>query len=291
MRNCTQYLFAIVSLCVVSASATACDSAIVPETQSLVRFYDKDFFGRLGVVNNNGNFVSILDTNRCYDLSFLRNKFLSIYFNNARDDDNAEPTYVGALIVRVFRTGQYQEGPFSAYLFRSSALIARSSSKWAHASVEPGNAAPATNFKMLADELNSEEPIVASDFSGLARRLRFGLAETETRLREWHALVVAPKDDGIFVFRDTSKSDSSWTVDPKIKDRLGSYLIARSYLIKYQTNLYPRAEPYFQSGAAAADCVYIKVIGPADDSSGFALGGGGFISLKMKNDAMCVDPS
>ena len=272
------------------AYAAACNSAIKPEPQTQLAFYSNDTYGRLGI--RHGQFLWILDQYRCYDLSFLDSTpFLSIYFNNAWDGDNNEPTYVGAIIVRVFRSGDYQEGPFSAYLYRNTTRRSRTTSKWAHGNAEQGTTASPADLKVLNDELDSEDPIRASNFAELDRLLRLGEKATEARLKEWHSLLIRAQDNGYFVYRDTLKSNTHWTLDSKLKDATGSYLIARSYLIKYQTSSNPQPEVFFQVGAAAADCVYIRLVAPGDSASNFAITGRGrFISLKMRSDATCVSP-
>lgn len=282
----------ILFLCLVFfvQEVAACDSPATARHQTPASFYNKDAYGRLGV--KDGQYLRILDEYRCYDLTSLdRQPLLSIYFNNASDDDNNEPTYVGAVIIRVFRSGEYQEGPFSAYLYRNTTRIARNTSKWAHGNAELGTKVKPPDLKILGDELDSEDAIRGKDFTQLDSLLRLGQPETEARLQDWHSLVVGPQEDGYVVYRNTLKSDTRWALDSKLKNATGSYLIARNYLIKYQTSNNPQPEVYFQTGAAAADCVYIKLIAPGDGVSNFAIAGSGrFISLKMKRDAKCVTP-
>jgi hypothetical protein len=282
----------IFAMCLICPAhhALACSSAIRPALQTAYKFYDRNAYGRLGIVND--QYVRILDEYRCYDLSFLSNRYLSIYFNNAKDGDIHEPTYVGAVIVRVFRSGTYGDGPFSAYLYRNTTNVARRTSKFAHGSIEQGAIVSAAELRILPDEYNPDEGIQASSFAQLDQLLRFGSQESEAKLKDWHSLVVAPRDDKYFVHGNTAKSNTSWVLDNKLKDSTGSYLIVRNYLVKYQTSDRPQPEVYFQTGAAGADCVYIRLVAPGDGASSFAIGGSGqFITLKMRYDAICVDPN
>ena len=274
--------------------ALACDSAQKPSPQSISRFYQSESFGRLGV-KGPGDHVYIVNEYRCYDFSFLRNKNLSIYFNNAARNDNAVPTYVGAVIVRTFSKGSPQGGQYTGYLYRNALTKQQSTSKWAHrANLQDGERDPrggAAEFVILSDEYDSDEALTATSSAGLDHEMQLSTSQAVERLRQWHALVVTPDSGGFRVLHDSARSDGRWQIGLQASALAQGYLIVRNYLIKYQPSANPKRDAFFRAGASDADCVYIRLVAPGDTLSTFALrrvqGSSDVITLKMKADAAC----
>lgn len=272
----------------------ACDSAQRPSPQSILRFYQSESFGRLGV-KGPGDHVYILNEYRCYDLSFLRNKNLSIYFNNAARNDHAAPTYVGAVIVRTFSKGSPQGGQYTGYLYRNALTKHQGTSRWAHrANPQESERDPrgaASDFVILNDEYDSEEALIATSSAGLDHEMQLSTSQAVERLRQWHALVVTPDSGGFRVVHNSAQSDGRWQIGLRASDLAQGYLIARNYLIKYQASANPKRDAFFKAGASDADCVYIRLVAPGDTLSTFALrrvqGSSDIITLKMKSDAAC----
>lgn len=283
-------------------AALACDGASKPYSQSISRFYDSGAYGRLGVKGLGEN-LHILDEYRCYDLYFLRNKLLSIYFNNATMEEG-EPTYLGATIVRSFSGKESGEGAFSAYVYRNaSAKSGGGNSKWARpvneqVVLEQGASGSATDFNISEDKYAPDTPMTrASNFEELMRQSLLAASPPSVQLKTWHALVVSPDGDQFRVKHNTSQNDGAWSIDSGIGEGgpPSSYLIVRKYLIKYQNSQRPRREAFFQVGAGDADCVYIRLVAPGDAVKDFAIKGlgasRGFITLKMKSRAICRAPA
>jgi hypothetical protein len=275
-------------------AALGCDSAPKPRPQSISRFYDSNYYGRLGI-RDLGDNLRILDEYRCYDLTFLQNKLLNIYFNNSKVDDT-EPTYVGALIVRAFSGGEYDRGPYSLFLSRTSAT--KGDSKWAQAKDSQAtwdrDAMGTTNdFNIVSDKHTPDKEIRAANFQELIRQAQLTTSQAADRLKEWHALVVSPDSDRLRVFRNTTQTDGYWIIDNDVglSRAPRSYFIMRNYLVRYQHSSNPSPAVFFQSGAQDADCVYIKLIAPGDALKDFVIKGtedaNGIITLKMKGNAIC----
>lgn len=281
----------------------ACDSALKPRPQSILRFYDSDSFGRLGVKGLGDN-VHILDQYRCYDLTFLRNKHLFIYFNTAQQNDgtgpDTGPTYVGAVIVRTFSGKEFDRGPYSAYFYRNTSTKNRDASKWAHdvgvqASPESSSWAPANSFAILNDRYVSDEPVAAPSLVELDRQMQLTTSQAVKQLRQWHALVVTPESNGFRILHNSAQSDGRWKINFKASAINESYLIIRNYLVKYQASPNPTRDVFFDVGAQDADCVYIKLVAPGDALSTFTLQRSGdandVITLKMNESATCPAPA
>jgi len=272
----------------------ACDSAQRASPQSITRFYQSESFGRLGV-KGPGDHVYIVNEYRCYDFSFLRNKNLSIYFNNAARNENAEPTYVGAVIVRTFSKGSPQGGQYTGYLYRNALTKQRSTSSWAHRpdlqDSERDSRGAAAEFTILSDEYDPDEALTATSSAGLDHEMQLSTSRAVERLRQWHALVVTPDSGGFRVLYNSARSDGRWQIGLGSSALAQGYLIVRNYLIKYQPSANPRPDAFFKAGASDADCVYIRLVAPGDTLSRFALrrvqGSSDIITLKMKSDAAC----
>jgi hypothetical protein len=248
-----------------------------------------------------GDNLHILDEYHCYDFSFLRNKYLSIYFNNTLKNEESEPTYVGAIVLRTFTGKEYKEGPYSAYFFRNSSNKISSVSKWAHR-IDAQHAADRdswgaeNSFRVLTDKYDSDRPVGAPNLADLLRQMQFSSSHAnEQQLRRWHALVVIPEAKGFRVRHNSAQADSRWHIDLGTRADDGDYLIIRNYLIKYQASPSPTPDVFFYVGAQDANCVYIKLIAPGDALSTFALrrregDASDVITLKMKEKAVCNLP-
>jgi hypothetical protein len=274
------------------SEAFACDSAPRPRPQSIVRFYDSQAFGRLGVKALGDN-VYILDHYQCYDLSFIRNKSLSLFFNNASKSDDADATYVGAIVVRTFSRRDYSEGPYAAYLYRNSSANDGGTSKWAHLKQQAQTPAwgPSSAFEILNGKYDPDDPLRSTSFSDLLKRLQRADADNAAQLKQWHALVVAPDADGYRVLHDTARSDRNWSLMVATPGADNGYTLVRAYLVKYQASESPTARVFFEIGATAADCVYLKLVGPGDAVSELAIQptneSRDVITLKMRATAVC----
>ena len=279
----------------VSQAASACNTAPKPRGQSIVRFYDKEGYGQLGV-KGLGQHVHILDEYRCYDLSFLRNKNLSIYFNNIGAAGDASPTFVGAIIVRSFSGKEYKDGPFSGYLYRNESS---NDSLWVRPkkdvpALEPDSVRSADEIEKFLTKYESEV-LRAGSLTDLSKLLQSTTSPPDGALTKWHAWVAAPEQDRLQILRNTASTNSAWRINPAVADGAGDrYFLLKAYLVKYRRSTGPTAKPFFESGATSADCVYIKLIAPGDGVSTFALrnvgSSGDFITLKMKSNARCFSP-
>jgi hypothetical protein len=295
MRPAITICGGLLLLALIARESPACDSAQRPRPQSILRFYNSDSFGQLGVKGLGDN-LHILDQYQCYDLSFLRKKRLSLYFNNALQSDETEPTYVGAIVVRTFVGKEHKEGPYSAYLYRNSSTKKSSVSKWAHRidvqdTVDRDSWGAANSFSILNDKYDPDRPLGAPSLADLLRQMQISTSQAVEQLRQWHALVVTPESGGFRVHHNSAQSDNQWHIGLSGSAADGGYLIARNYLIKYQPSPNPTPDVFFQVGAQDADCVYIKLVAPGDALSTFALRREGassnVMTLKMNENAAC----
>jgi hypothetical protein len=285
------------ALCVVASLSAAwgCNSAIQPRGNAFRWFYDPDAYGQLGVLGLSNN-VHILDEYRCYDLSFLRNKNLRFFFNN--NGTGAQPRYIGAIIVRSFAGRPDSDGAYAEYRYRNSTNDTRGSSQWVHREpndppARKGEFVSKQGVNVLSGEYSPDDPIQATDWEDLNKKLKLSTSQVRGKLKEWHALVASPKNSGFLIDDDSSMSDAGWQVDPTIKHRPSEphYFIVRTYLVKFQDSPNPRAEYFFQSGAEKADCVYVKLVASGDFITQLAIknetGGPDMIVLKMSKRAVC----
>lgn len=292
MRRATTFLCSM-ALLIGIGPAVACDK---PGGQSFRHFYNTDTFGQLGVKGLGQN-VHILDQYKCYDFSFLIDKNLRIYFNHASEGTSG-PTYVGAIILRVFSSETGENAPFSAYLYRNSTEKG-SSSRWAQmksAAEKPriGNSYPDADVSFVDEYFDENARLPAKDLAELNELSRKPESPVSTQVKGWHALVLGKGDSGYRLYENTTATGDKWFgLDV---DALGSarYSIIRSYLTKYQASPNPRPQEFFSSGAQSADCVYIKLIAPGDTASSFAIehpkNSRDFITLKMRKTADCQKP-
>jgi hypothetical protein len=285
-------------LCVAVQESAACEAAHTPHGQSIVRFYDSESFGRLGVKGLGDN-LYILDRYQCYEISFLRNKNLSIYFNSTVQGEVPGPTYVGAVIARAFSPKGASEGQYSAYFYRNSSTKSGGESKWAHAidaqgSLDHDSWGAASSFRLLTDVYDRDQAVRAPSLRDLVRQMQISTSQAADQLKQWHALIVVPESGGFRVQHNSEQSDSRWNIDLADDNPGSSYLIVRNYLVKYQASPNPTPTPFFTVGAQDADCIYIKLVAPGDTLSTFALrrdgGSSDVITLKMKRNAVCREP-
>ena len=289
---------AIVLLCSIAfligvKPAVACNE---PAGQSLRQFYRSDKFGQLGVKGLGLN-VHLLDKYKCYDFSFLIDKTLRIYFDNS-SENIAPPSYVGAIILRVFSGKTGEETPFSAYLYRNNSEF-NSSSHWGQmksGAEKPrlGNSYSDKDVSIVDEYFNENVPLQANSLVELNELSRKPESMVSAQIKSWQALVFGKQDPGYLLYEDPAAVGDKWFgLD---LDAPGSphYSIIRSYLIKYQASPRPQPQEFFQTGAQSADCVYIKLIAPGDTVLSFAIehpeNSRNFIALKMRKSAQCQTP-
>jgi hypothetical protein len=276
------------------ADAFACDA---PRGQSIRHFYNTEHFGQLGVQGLGQN-VHILSQYKCYDLSFLWNKNLRIYFNNASEEDEPRPTYIGAIILRVFAGKGTGRLPFEAYLYRNKSET-ESTSTWASIKSAAGKLRPGSDYQtsevtILDDYFGDDTVLPVTNLSELNRESRKPDSDVSKQIANWHAAVVGKHEPGYRLYQDTAAGAENWfgiEVTPPASPR---YSILRAYLTKYQASPTPRPKVFFTSGARSAECVYIRLIGPGDSVSTLEIerpeGTREFITLKMRKNANCEAP-
>src|SRR5262249_30738539 len=154
-----------------------------------------------------------------------------------------------------------KEGQYTGYLYRNSLRKQQSTSKWAHrANPQDGERGAAAEFVILEDEYDSDEAIVATSSAGLDDAMQLSKSQAVERLRQWHALVVAPDSGGFRVLHNSAQSDGHWQIGLRASALAQGYLIVRNYLIKYQPSTNPKPDVFFKPGASDADCVYIRLV-------------------------------
>ena len=276
--------------------AAACDD---PHGQSLRQFYNPDKFGQLGVKGLGLN-VHLLDAYKCYDFSFLIHKNLQIYFNNA-STGSSRPTYVGALIFRLFSSKNLDEAPFQGYLYRNDSDQA-SGSDWAQIKKSPnvdvvpevGTSYAEKDLSIVDKYFGENNPLPAKSFEDLNEMNRNEKSDAAKQISDWHALVIAKDGDVYRVYENTARDRKKWFMIDVRPPAASQYGILKSYLVKYQSGPNPSWKPFFGSGAEAADCVYIKLVGPGDSVTSFDINrpeqSRDFFTLKMRGTASCEVP-